>query len=221
MDSLSMLYFSVNQIGPYIESDRLEFLKELKANKGFDGFTPDPSKPIVIEYHNAKFLASLHLVLYATKSFLDVYAQLISKLIVPNAQVFGFNEGNVGGKKTKGGRLINWLRDSSPDTYTNATILASAIQDNVYSWIEEAISWRDSLIHHGEIPNLRPMMLFPQCQLSEVKPNDVFLPQMPNGSSVLTYCEELRKNLCSFIGKTIKLLPNIEFSLVNLDEIYK
>lgn len=221
MDCLSMLSFSVNQVGPNIKSDRVEFLKGLRTNKAFDGFTPDPNKPIVIVYHNAKFLAALHLVLYSTKSFLDVYAQLISKLIIPNATIFGFNEGNVNSKKIKGGRLINWLIQSAPSTYTNARILASAIQDNVSSWIEEAINWRDRLIHDGEIPNLRPMMVFPQCELRRVKPNNIFLPQMPNGSNVITYCEEIRKNLYRFIRETFKMLPDIDFGLVDLDAINK
>ena len=133
MDCLSMLSFSVNQVEPNIESDRREFLKRLRTNKAFEGFTPDPNKPIVIVYHNAKFLVALHMILYSTKSFLDVYAQLVSKLIDPKAEIFGFNKSKVDGKKIKGGRLINWLISSAPNTYTNANILASAIQDNVSS----------------------------------------------------------------------------------------
>jgi len=221
MDCLSMFTFSISQVEPNIKRDRKGFLRGLRTNKAFDGVTPDPNKPIVIVYHNAMFLVALHLVLYSMKSFLDVYAQLVSKLIVPNATVFGFNEANVDGKKIKGGRLVNWLIESAPNTYTNASSLASAIKDNVSSWIEEAINWRDKLIHHGEIPNLHPMRVFPQCEPHNVKTNDILLPQMPNGRDVITYCEETRKNLHQFIRETFKLLPDIDFSLVNLDAINK
>ena len=221
MDSLSIFTFSIRQVEPYIERDRRGFMGALGTNKAFDGFTPDPKKPVVIVYHNALFLVALHLVLYSMKSFLDVYAQLVSRLIVPNATVFGFNAANVDGRRIKGGRLINWLTESAPNTYTNASALASAIKDNVSSWIEEAINWRDKLIHHGEIPNLHPMRVFPQCELHNVKTNAILLPQMPNGINVITYCEETRKNLYQFIRETFILLPDIDFNLVNLDAINK
>ena len=221
IDCLSMLIFSANQVGPNIESDRVEFLKGLQTNKAFEGFTPDTNKPIVIVYHNAKFLAAFHLVLYSIKSFLDVYTQLVTKLIDPNAGIFGFNEGNVNGTKIKGGRLINWLIKSAPNTYTNSTVLALTIQENVSSWIEEAVNWRDNLIHHGELPNLRPMMVLPQYELHKIKLNDIFPPQTPDGGDVITYCEKTKKNMYRFIIETFKLLPGIDFSLVNLDAINK
>ena len=216
-----MFIFAVNQVEPNIESDRKQFLGKLRTNKAFDGFTPDPDKPCVVIYHNAKFLIALHLVLYSVKSFLDLYAQLASKLIVPNSTIFGFNEGTVDGQQIKGGRLVNWLTESVPSTFTNASVLASAIRNNSSLWIEEAVNWRDSLIHHGEIPNLRPMMVLLQCELHKVKAHHVLLPQMPNTKDIATYCNETRNNLFRFIRETFILLPDINFDLVTLDAINK
>jgi len=217
MDCLSMFIFSVNQVEPNIKRDRKQFLDKLRTDRAFDGFIPDPDKPCVIIYHNAKFLVALHLVLYSVKSFLDIYAQLASKLVVPKSTIFGFNEGAVDGKQIKGGRLVNWLRESAPDTFTSAGTLASAIIAHVYLWIGETVDWRDSLIHHGEIPNLRPMVVPLQCEPRSVKTNHILLPQMPNGTDVVTYCNETRENLFRFIRETLVLLPNIDLRLVSLD----
>ena len=46
MDCLSMLTFSVNQVEINIERDRNEFPDNIKRNEAFDGFTPDPNKPL-------------------------------------------------------------------------------------------------------------------------------------------------------------------------------
>ena len=221
MESLSIFSFSVNQVEPNLERDKGEFLRELKRNKALDGYIPDPNKPSVFMYKNTRFTVSLYLVLSSMKSFLDVYAQLVSKLIDPTAKIRGFNEAKVDGKSTKGGRLINWLTGSSPSTYTKSKELASVIKDNATAWMGEAINWRDSIGHGGEIPNLRTMMVPPQNDPRKVEINHIILPQMPNGRDVITYCEETRKNLYKFIRETFKLLPNIESSLVDLDAINK
>ena len=60
MDCLSMFIFSVNQVEPNIERDRKQFLSKLRKNKAFYGFTPDPDKPCVVVYHNAKFLVAFN-----------------------------------------------------------------------------------------------------------------------------------------------------------------
>jgi hypothetical protein len=86
-------------------------------------------------------------------------------------------------------------------------------------WIEEVVSWRDKLIHHGEIPDLHPMMVLLQCKPHKVKDHQVILPQMPNTNDVATYCNETKNNLVKFIRETIPLLPNVAFSLVDLDKI--
>jgi hypothetical protein len=219
MDCLSMFIFSVNQVEPNIEEDRKQFLGKLRTNKAFDGFRPDPNKPCVVIYHNAKFLVAFHLVLYSVKSFLDVYAQLVSKLIVPNSTIGGFSKGTMDGKQIAGGRLMNWLTKDTPDTYTNASRLTRVIKEHVLLWIKDAVNWRDKLIHHGEIPNLRPMMVPLYREAHRVKADDVILPQMPNGVDIITYCRETRNNLFRFIRETLPLLPNVDFNLVSFDEI--
>ncbi len=221
MESLSIFAFSVNQVGPNLERDKGEFLRELKGNKALDSYIPDPNKPSVFIYKNTRFLVALYLVLSSMNSFLDVYAQLVSKLIDPKARIRGFKEAKVDGKKIKGGTLINWLTRCSPSTYTKAKELASVIKDNATSWIEECISWRVKIVHDGEIPNLRPMMVPPQSEPRKIEINHIILPQMPNGRDVITYCEETRRNLYKFIRETFKLLPDIESGLVNLDAINK
>lgn len=219
-DCLSVFIFTVNQIEPNIKIDREQFLERLQTNKELNSFTPDPNKPCVVIYHNAKFLIALRLVLYSVKSFLDIYAQLVSKLIVPHSTISGFKEGTVDGQKIKGGKLIKWLTESAPSTFTNASALASVIKNNSSLWIEDVVNWRNKLIHYGEIPNLRPMMVPLQCELDKVK-DHVILPQMPNTKDVATYCNETRNNLFRFIRETFILLPEINFDLVTFSAINK
>jgi len=218
---LSVFSFSVNQVEPNIERYKEKFLRELQGNKALVAYTPDPNKPSVFMYKNTGILADLYLVLSSMKSFLDVYAQLISKLIDPKAKIQGFNEAKVDGEGTKGGRLINWLIGASPSTYIKSKELASVIKDNSISWMNEAINWRDNIGHHGEIPNLHSMMIPPQSKPSEVEINHIILPRMPNGRDVMTYCEETRRNLYKFIRETFKLLPDIKSSLIDLEAINK
>jgi hypothetical protein len=155
------------------------------------------------------------------KSFLDIYAQLVSKLIDPNSTISGFKEGIVDDQKMKGGGLIKWLTKSAPSTFTNASILASIIRNNSSLWVEEVVNWRNKLIHHGQIPNMRPMMVLLQCEPHKVEDHQVILPQMPNTKDVATYCNETRNNLFRFIRETLVLLPDINFDLVDFSTINK
>ena len=125
------------------------------------------------------------------------------------------------GQKIKGGRLIKWLTESVPNTFTNASVLASVIRNNGSLWIEEVVNLRDNLIHRGEIPNLRPMMVLLQCEPHKVKDHHVILPQMSNTKDVATYCNETRNNLFHFIRETFILLPDINFDLVTFGAINK
>ncbi len=211
MDCLSLLIFSVDQVEPNIKRDRNQFPDKLKTNKAFDGFTPDPNKPSVVVYHNARFLVALYLVLYSARSFLDVYSKLIGELIFPNSNLKGF----------KGKNSVIWALKNRRHSYTNAAKLISAVRKHSSSWMRDMIKWRNNLIHDGQLPKPCVMCIPLNRRLSEVTEDDIILPQMPNGVDVVTYCRETKNNLSQFIRETFILLPNVNFNLVNLDAINK
>ena len=211
MDYLSMLIFSVNQVGPNIRRDRNQFPDKLRTNKAFDGFTPDPNKPCVVIYHNARFLVALYLALYSARSFLDVYSKLIGELIFPNSNLKGF----------RGKNSIIWALKNRHHSYANAAKLISVVRKHSSSWMRDLIKWRNGLIHDGQLPKPCVMCIPLTRRLSEVTEDDIVLPQMPNGVDVVTYCNETRNNLSQFIRETLVLLPDIDFDLVSLDAINK
>ncbi len=213
MDCLSMLIFSVNQVEPNIKRDRNQFPDKVRTNKAFDGFTPDPSKPCVAEYHNAKFLVALHLVLYSARSFLDVYSKLIAELVFPNSGLKGFS--------FRSKNSVVWALKNRHHSYTNAAKLISIVRKHSSSWMRDLIEWRNNLIHDGQLPKPCIMCIPLTRRLSEVTEDDIILPQMPNGVDVVTYCRETRNNLSQFIRETLVLLPDIDFDLVSLDAINK
>lgn len=213
MDCLSMLIFSVNQVELDIKLDRIQFPDEVRKNKAFNGFTPDPNKPCVAVYHNAKFLVALHLVLYSAKSFLDVYSKLIAELVFPSSGLKGFN--------FRSKNTIVWALKHRHHSYTNAAKLISLVKTHSYFWMRELIDWRNNLIHDGLLPKPCIMCIPLTRKLSEVTEDDIILPQMPNGVDVITYCSETRTNLFQFIRETLVLLPNINFDLLSLDAINK
>ncbi len=213
MDCLSMLIYSVNQVEPNIKRDRNQFPDKVRTNKAFDGFTPDPNKPCVAVYHNAKFLIALHLVLYSARSFLDVYSKLIAELVFPNSGFKGFS--------FRSKNSVVWALKNRHHSYTNAAKLISIVRKHSSSWMRDLIEWRNNLIHDGQLPKPCIMCIPLTRRLSEVTEDDIILPQMPNGVDVVTYCSETRNNLSQFIRETLVLLPDIDFDLVSLDAINK
>jgi len=211
MDCLSLLIFSVDQVEPNIKRDRNQFPDKLKTNKAFHGFTPDPNKPSVVVYRNARFLVALYLVLYSARSFLDVYSKLIGELIFPNSNLKGF----------KGENSVIWALKNRRHSYTNAAKLIAAVRKHSSSWMRDLIKWRNNLIHDGQLPKPCVMCIPLTRRLSEVTEDDIILPQMPNGVDVVTYCRETKNNLSQFIRETFILLPNVNFNLVDLDAINK
>ncbi|MBA7641566.1 hypothetical protein ES703_49251 [subsurface metagenome] len=211
MDCLSMFIFLVNQVEPNIKRDKNQFLGKLRTNKAFDGLTPDPNKPCVVVYHNARFLVALHLALYSARSFLDVYSKLIGELIFPHSNLKGF----------RGRNSVIWALKNRPHSYTNIAKLMSAVRKHSSSWMRELIKWRNDLIHDGQLPKPCVMCIPLIRRLSEVTEDDIILPQMPNGVDVVTYFRETRNNLSQFIRETLVLLPDIDFDLVSLDTINK
>jgi len=213
MDCLSMLTFSVNQIELNIKRDRNQFPNNVRGNKALDDFIPDPNKPCVAVYHNAKFLIALHLVLYSARSFLDVYSKLIAELVFPGSGLKGFN--------FRSKNSVVWALKNRHHLYTNAVKLISVVRKHNSCWMQDLTNWRNDLIHDGQLPKPCIMCIPLTRRPSEVTEDDIILPQMPNGVDVVTYCRETRNHLSQFIRETLVLLPDINLDLLSLDAINK
>lgn len=147
-DQLALIENSLGTTKALIEKQKIEFLEILKKDPSFKGFTPDPQKPAIAFYHNLSFLSHFLSFFLYFKAFLDQYARIVSRLIDSRSSIFGFNKQNIDGRKISGGRLINWLRNSTPSNFANCCILADIFIRHVSEWVEEIVQIRDFLIHN-------------------------------------------------------------------------
>lgn len=208
-DMLSMRYFNPNAYPPYIRyicltcADRLTLMtyhKETieaqidddigiftkRLNLFAQGYPTNDDRPLIAFYRGITYLASIHGILISLKSFLDVMSILWCSLVNGKKMAGGFNAGKIKGKingeELAGGKLINRIRNTRVQ---NAEKLASLIEDNSREWITEAVSYRDTLLHYGELKGLTHFAVPLQRGKWPYVDKDVQIPIMPNGDSII------------------------------------
>lgn len=77
--------FQIKNINDIIKKDRQAFFKLLLTNKDnlMKNIDETPELNLIVYYDGLEYLTYLHAIFNSLKSFLDVYAQLIGKLICP------------------------------------------------------------------------------------------------------------------------------------------
>ncbi|MFC1877304.1 hypothetical protein ACFL2E_08565 [Thermodesulfobacteriota bacterium] len=214
-DQIALIENSLNNTNTLIENQKNEFLKILQKDPSFKDFTPDPKKPARAYYHNLKYLTDFISFFVYFKAFLDQYAVLVSKLIDSRSSIFGFNKKTIDGRKISGGRLINWLRHSTPSDCENCLQLAELFYQHVVAWIDEIIKYRDSLVHKPyflaeysiSIPLTKPTSML---SLDNLDP-----PMIPGSNVELSlYMGQALKSLYALVYDTLTLLPNVDFSMI-------
>jgi len=84
--------------------------------------------------------------------------------------------------------------------------------------VNEAVAYRDAVVHSGSIRDLREAMVPLEKELLELKAADVSLPMMPDGTSVTDYCQRLVSNTRALIAETLPLIPGIDLAQLALDK---
>lgn len=161
-----------------------------------------------------EYLTTLHFALYSLKSFLDVYARLICRLINSNAKPTEFHAKEVNGKRISGEKFVRWIENSSPSSYESKGKLIEVIYRHSNNWITEAVSYRDTLGHYGGIKNMVEMRLPLEKVKTFIDINLIEKPLLPNGEGLDTYLEKITADLGLFLDETIPLLPNVDQKLV-------
>ena len=215
-DRLAILTHSVEIVISEPGLDRSRLLKEIRRNKAFNDFVPQPDKPAVLVLHNLNFLSGLYSTLIALKSLLDLYSRLIAKLLVPSASVDGLNRGSYRGRNIPRGRFLMWIECSAPKSFQNREKLVSVFLGHIDSWVDEAISYRDGVVHDGSIPGINEARLPLIKALSQLRETDVILPIMPGGVEVIDYCSRLVKSTRTLVAETLPLLPGVDVTLLAL-----
>lgn len=212
-ERLALMLYYAGLIESQMPRDIDDFLDQLNRLMCTGGL---PDVPLIAYYRGMTYIASLHGILYSLKSFLDILGILWASLIVGKRTKLLFNRAKVKGEEIAGGRLINWLRGTVGSKFQNASKLASIIEDNSRRWISRAVKYRNDLTHYGEIEGLKHLRVKLQKGKRRYGYEDILMPEMPDGTPVKDYCKMLIKNTCSFVVAGLKLLPDVDMTLLNL-----
>lgn len=215
-DKLALIHYSVQLIEREINNDLTRFVSELNSGKGFKDFTPDHQRDLVVIYHNMSFQAGLQSFFICTKSMLDIYAQIASKLIEPQSTLFGFNKGNFRGKKLVGGTLLNWIEHNAPVSYPQKKQLIEILLAHIDNWIADVVRHRDQIVHNGRLDDLIEMCVLLSKQPQQIKKDEIILPTIRSKGDLLEYCKQVLVNIYRMLRETLILFPNVDTKLIDL-----
>ena len=132
-------------------------------------------------------------------------------LIDAKSNVKEFHKKTISGKEIAGGNIINWLKNTCPETFKNKDELASLIETESNRWILHAVKkYRDTLTHFGEIKDLKHLRAKLQKGIRCYNRQDLLLPEMPDGTPVTNYCKMIVTCLREFIEAGTALLPKVQ-----------
>lgn len=217
-DRLAILTHSAEIVRNEPGLDRLRLLKQIRSDPGFKDFKPRPDKPAVLYFHNLQFVSGLYSALIAFKSLLDLYSRLVARLLVPKATVFGFSSGQYKGRNVSGGKFLRWIEGSTPQDFENRERLIATFLAHIELWIDQAVTYRDAVVHDGFIPGLTEVMVTLDKQLANLNTEDLVLPTMPDGKAVTEYCDYLIKQTRTLVAETLPLLPGVDSGHLVLDK---
>ncbi len=200
-----------------IQYDISEFRRVMEAQR-LDLETAVAKRPdlsVLAIYDGLPHMAQMHSALNALKSFLDLYAKLLGKLVTPSNS-WTFDKAVVDGEKVSGGRLVKAIRGTR---LASLQPLADLILANSRSWITEAVTYRDQLSHRSELDAMRRL----QLPINPTPPHFDFgalsKPAMPNGQELDHYLESLVTGLATFVGRSVKLFPSVDLKLISPDRL--
>lgn len=209
----ALLRFFVRNMQREVGLDLRRFEEEYRK-RGVESEQLPADAHLAVVFDATGYLACLDGVFYALKSFLDVYAQLIARVIDRKVSIRAFGKKKVGRSELSGGNLIRWLRQSAPNCFPGAARLAGVIERHSRCWIHDAVGYRDKLTHHGRIRGLEHMRLDVDAAQISFRPEDVKEPTMPDGVEVAAYAQRLLCNVDSFITDTLALVPQVQRGLL-------
>jgi hypothetical protein len=180
---------------------------------------PTPEKPLLVMYEAASFVSSVYGMLLTLKSLLDVYAPFVTGALSPAERLRGFNKETFEGMpKVPGANLLKWLRNHAnrgDDVGRCSGQLYAILKQEIEGWISPAVRWRDQAAHAGRLIEFVPMQARVIRSLKTISESDVVGPLMPDRTPVSAYAQKLLDNTVSLIGKTVRLLPHVETSLLS------
>ncbi len=149
--ALCLLYSDELKIS--VTSAKRDFLMSLEKHQadGERGLQNRKDDLRFVAYSDGlRYIAGLYEFVNAVKSFLDVYANLMGKLISLSLN-WSFKRGKVEGMSLAGGKMIRWLDNCSPKNFPCAVNLAEATRLRSENWITSLVAYRDDLSHYRDL----------------------------------------------------------------------
>ena len=215
--ALCLLYLDELKIG--VTKAQRDFLMSLEKHQedGGRGLKNTKNDLKYVAYSDGlRYVAGLYSFVNAVKSFLDVYANLMGRLISPTLN-WSFKRGKVGGMNLAGGKLIRWLENCSPKNFQHATSLAEVTQLHSKNWITSLVSYRDDLSHYRDLAGFVHMHVPLYKDIPWYRENEISGPNMPHGESVEEYCAAIVSLLADYIRETVVMLPSIDSKLISVE----
>jgi hypothetical protein len=189
-----------------VEGQRVDLERAIESRPDFE---------CVAVYDGLAHLAEMHSALNSLKSFLDVYAKLIGKL-VNSSNNWSFGKATVDGQEASGGRLVNALRSSSVETLAR---LADLTLEHSRTWISDAVRYRDQLSHRSDLDNMHHMQLPLHNSTPHINFDEIERPVMPNGQDLGDYVDGILRNMAAYVRASIELLPNVDRTLITYSKM--
>lgn len=213
---VSIVLLHVKNVKQEVLKDKERFLRELQRTDTYKTLCYTRNDINIVAYYDGlEYIAALHGFFYSIKSFFDVYAQLMIKLIDPKGKMrMTFSKATINSRKIVGGNIVNWLRNSAPNTFKKSAELSALIIHHSETWIFQTVKYRDELSHYCDIKGIKHMhtVLFHEEPL--FKAEDIVFPVMPNGLQVANFCENIVDNLRTFIEQSLVLLPDVKLNFL-------
>jgi len=188
-----------------IEKDRSEFLSILSANANDleSACNSRPELRVVAYTDGLRHLMIFHSILYSLKSFLDVFAILVCRIINPRTSPTTFGSKKINGKEISGAKLARWVERSSPASFSKKLQLKDLVLSHSRDWISDAVGYRDTLAHFGEIKGMEVMSIPGHAAKPPFDTENIRLPKLPSGELLSDYCSELVTKLGIFLDAVI------------------
>lgn len=215
-DKLALISHSIGIIQKAIDRDLEAFTKQLNRNSAFNGFTPNPQKPVIAIYHNMSFQVGVQSFFITIKSMLDIYSRIVSKALVPKSNLFSFGKASFRGKKIAGGTLLNFLERNTTESCVESKKLVRIFLGHIDDWIGDVVKIRDDIVHKGQPSDLIDMCVAILKKPQEITKDKIILPTIRRKGNILEYCQHVRRNIDSLLEETLVLLPGIDTKLLAL-----
>ncbi len=142
---------------------------------------------LVCEFRDHVLVAHLEGLLIQTKCLLDSLSQFYSLAFGRSIKTFS----------DKGDNLLMDLRNLGAKYVREAGEMTAIIRAAKTSWTDEAIEYRDELVHFGQLREFRCLYL-PLTVATRYRPEDVRDSIMPNGRPTEAYFDSLLRHAHDF-----------------------